>query len=393
MRYGLAAVLLGSAVEGDFTLILAGVCAHLGYFPFPLAVAAGALGSFVGDLAWYVLGRLRGPRFRAGRLYRRVGPRIETLARRLGPAAAPRRPVRLRDQGREHGVLGIARPAASHLPAGGWSRGTDRLGRVHRAGLPGERQRDPAVREGPPGRSCGCSARWSWACCWSFSSTGRPRRSCTSTTGSRRTGTMGDSAGAAIGLPRLRAQATFRCMDPDLLLAGLQAGKTAALARAISVVENARPGFERLLAGVHRSLGRARRIGITGPPGAGKSTLVERLVTAYRQRGSPGGGRGRRSHQPLHRRRPPRRPHPHGIRGARRGRLHPLHGKPRVARRARHHHARGVRPARRRRLRPDPGRDGGRGPIRARRRAAWPTPPCWCWCPSRATASRRSSRA
>jgi len=86
MRYGLAAVLLGSAVEGDFTLILAGVCAHLGYFPFPLAVAAGALGSFVGDLAWYVLGRLRGPRFRAGRLYRRVGPRIETLARRLGPA-------------------------------------------------------------------------------------------------------------------------------------------------------------------------------------------------------------------------------------------------------------------------------------------------------------------
>ena len=74
-------------------------------------------------------------------------------------------------------------------------------------------------------------------------------------------------------------------MDPDLLLAGLQAGQTAALARAISVVENRRPGFERLLAEVHRSLGRARRIGITGPPGAGKSTLVERLVAAYRQAG------------------------------------------------------------------------------------------------------------
>ena len=74
-------------------------------------------------------------------------------------------------------------------------------------------------------------------------------------------------------------------MDPDLLLAGLQAGNTAALARAISVVENARPGFERLLADVHPALGRARRIGITGPPGAGKSTLVERLVTAYRQAG------------------------------------------------------------------------------------------------------------
>jgi LAO/AO transport system kinase len=40
-----------------------------------------------------------------------------------------------------------------------------------------------------------------------------------------------------------------------------------------------------LLAEVHRSIGRARRIGITGPPGAGKSTLVERLVTAYRAAG------------------------------------------------------------------------------------------------------------
>jgi LAO/AO transport system kinase len=74
-------------------------------------------------------------------------------------------------------------------------------------------------------------------------------------------------------------------MDPDLLLAGLATGNTAALARAISVVENGRPGFERLLAEVHRSIGRARRIGITVPPGAGKSTLVERLVAAYRAAG------------------------------------------------------------------------------------------------------------
>ena len=86
MSYGLAAVLLGSAVEGDFTLILGGVFAHLGYFRFPLAVAVGALGSFLGDLAWYTLGRVRGPRFRAGRLYQRMGHRIEALAARLGPA-------------------------------------------------------------------------------------------------------------------------------------------------------------------------------------------------------------------------------------------------------------------------------------------------------------------
>lgn len=74
-------------------------------------------------------------------------------------------------------------------------------------------------------------------------------------------------------------------MDLDLLISELVAGKTAALARAISVVENARPGFERLLGEVHRSLGRARRIGITGPPGAGKSTVVERLVGLYRGAG------------------------------------------------------------------------------------------------------------
>ncbi|HEX6435353.1 MAG TPA: methylmalonyl Co-A mutase-associated GTPase MeaB [Gemmatimonadales bacterium] len=74
-------------------------------------------------------------------------------------------------------------------------------------------------------------------------------------------------------------------MDLDLLISELVAGKTAALARAISVVENMRPGFERLLGEIHRSLGRARRIGITGPPGAGKSTLVERLVTQYRSAG------------------------------------------------------------------------------------------------------------
>jgi membrane protein DedA with SNARE-associated domain len=86
MRYGLAAVLLGAAVEGDLTLILGGVVSHLGYFPFPLAVAAGALGSFLGDLGWYAVGRIRGPRFRAGRLYRHVGHRIEALARRLGTA-------------------------------------------------------------------------------------------------------------------------------------------------------------------------------------------------------------------------------------------------------------------------------------------------------------------
>jgi membrane protein DedA with SNARE-associated domain len=85
IHYGLIAVLIGSAFEGDFTLILSGVVSHIGIFPFPLAVAAGALGSLVGDSLWYWFGRFRGPRFREGKLYHRVGPTIDRLARRMGP--------------------------------------------------------------------------------------------------------------------------------------------------------------------------------------------------------------------------------------------------------------------------------------------------------------------
>jgi LAO/AO transport system kinase len=74
-------------------------------------------------------------------------------------------------------------------------------------------------------------------------------------------------------------------MTADPLLEGLLAGHVPAVARAVSVVENARPGFEQLLTAIHPRLGRARRVGVTGPPGAGKSTLSELLVHSWRAAG------------------------------------------------------------------------------------------------------------
>jgi len=73
------------------------------------------------------------------------------------------------------------------------------------------------------------------------------------------------------------------------ILEGFERRDPAALARAISLVENQRAGFEQLLARVLAAPGRietpARRTGLTGPPGAGKSTLTERLIRHFRERG------------------------------------------------------------------------------------------------------------
>jgi LAO/AO transport system kinase len=62
-------------------------------------------------------------------------------------------------------------------------------------------------------------------------------------------------------------------------------GEQAALARALTRVERRSPGVEELLADLHRHTRGAQVLGITGPPGSGKSTLVTRLAAEYRRRG------------------------------------------------------------------------------------------------------------
>jgi LAO/AO transport system kinase len=69
------------------------------------------------------------------------------------------------------------------------------------------------------------------------------------------------------------------------LLDRFRARQRAALARVISIVENQREGFHAVLHELHTGVGDARLIGITGPPGAGKSTITAALIERFRGRG------------------------------------------------------------------------------------------------------------
>jgi len=67
------------------------------------------------------------------------------------------------------------------------------------------------------------------------------------------------------------------------LVEQLRAGDSRALARVISAVENRTPGWSELLKALFPHTGRARILGLTGAPGAGKSTLVDQLARLYRK--------------------------------------------------------------------------------------------------------------
>lgn len=68
------------------------------------------------------------------------------------------------------------------------------------------------------------------------------------------------------------------------LLGAARAGDKRAVARVLTIVENDDPGAPEILRDTYAQTGRALVLGVTGPPGGGKSTLVSRLVAAYRER-------------------------------------------------------------------------------------------------------------
>src|SRR3954463_4233908 len=81
------------------------------------------------------------------------------------------------------------------------------------------------------------------------------------------------------------AMAARRDFTRESLAAGVRAGEKRALARAITLVENSDPLAYELVRDVYPDTGRAYAVGITGPPGVGKSSLISSLVRRVREDG------------------------------------------------------------------------------------------------------------
>ena len=78
------------------------------------------------------------------------------------------------------------------------------------------------------------------------------------------------------------ATSSRRIWTHEQLVAGVRAGDRRALARAISLLENRDPGAEALVRELYPETGKAVTVGVTGPPGVGKSSLIAALVRQVR---------------------------------------------------------------------------------------------------------------
>ena len=73
--------------------------------------------------------------------------------------------------------------------------------------------------------------------------------------------------------------------DEKDLVERLLSGEQRALARVISKIEDRAPGYRDLVSRLHEHTGNADVIGLTGAPGSGKSTLVDKMAESYREQG------------------------------------------------------------------------------------------------------------
>ena len=195
-------------------------------------------------------------------------PTSSRLPSRRAGRHAPRTVVAGR---RAHGTALVGdvyiAPAVARRNAARWHVGIrEELARLVVHGCPARRRLRPRGGGGRTASQCG-SVRKVW-----FAASAGVGARARETTGEGRKATNG---GCGAPLERRDTARASRDAASARLLEEFAARQPAALARVISIVENHRAGFDGLLGALHERTGRARRIGITGPPGAGKSTLTD----------------------------------------------------------------------------------------------------------------------